>query len=89
MRERRVGRAQGSGGPTKASSTAVRSTVGRSVSPSRHGDDDQFGPIEDAGKKSAKLLKQGTLKIIPGAPHGICTTRADELSQELLAFIRE
>jgi len=53
-----------------------------------HGDDDQIVPIDDAGRKSAKLLKKGTLKVISGGPHGMCTTLADQINQELLAFIR-
>jgi non-heme chloroperoxidase len=28
------------------------------------------------------------LKIIPGAPHGMCTTLADEVNEVLLAFIK-
>ncbi len=54
-----------------------------------HGDDDQIVPIEDAAKKSVKLLKNGKLKVIPRGPHGMCTTLADQISQELLAFIKE
>ena len=54
-----------------------------------HGDDDQIVPIDDAAKKSAKLLKQSTLRIIPGAPHGMCTTLADQINRELLAFIKD
>jgi non-heme chloroperoxidase len=54
-----------------------------------HGDDDQIVPIDDAAKKGVKLLKKGTLKIIPGGPHGMSTTMADRISNELLAFIKE
>src|ERR1700740_1906484 len=53
-----------------------------------HGDDDQIVPIDDAGRKSVKLLKQGTLKVIPGGAHGMCTTLADQINAELLAFIK-
>jgi non-heme chloroperoxidase len=53
-----------------------------------HGDDDQIVPIDDAGRKSVKLLKKGTLKVIPGGPHGMCTTLADQINAELLAFIK-
>ena len=52
-----------------------------------HGDDDQIVPIDDSGKLSAKLVKKGTLKVIAGAPHGLCTTHADVINQELLAFL--
>jgi non-heme chloroperoxidase len=53
-----------------------------------HGDDDQIVPIDAAGRASAKILKNATLKVIAGAPHGMCTTRADEINADLLAFIR-
>src|SRR6202035_5529370 len=39
-----------------------------------HGDDDQIVPIDDSAKLSAKLIPRATLKIIPGAPHGMCST---------------
>jgi len=53
-----------------------------------HGDDDQIVPIDIAGRKSVKLLKKGTLKVIPGGPHGMATVMADQINKELLAFIR-
>ena len=33
-----------------------------------HGDDDQVVPIADSALLSAKLLKNGTLKVYPGLP---------------------
>jgi non-heme chloroperoxidase len=54
-----------------------------------HGDADQIVPIDDSARKAAKLLKNGTLKVIPGAPHGMCTTLADQINSELLAFIKD
>jgi pimeloyl-ACP methyl ester carboxylesterase len=39
-----------------------------------HGDDDQMVPIADSALLSAKLIKGATLKVIPGAPHGMCST---------------
>jgi non-heme chloroperoxidase len=54
-----------------------------------HGDDDQIVPIHDAAKKSVKLLKKGTLKVIPGGSHGMCTTMADQINAELLNFIKD
>ncbi|MDF2617449.1 MAG: alpha/beta hydrolase fold protein [Xanthobacteraceae bacterium] len=53
-----------------------------------HGDDDQIVPIAAAAHKSIKLLKNGTLKIYPGFPHGMLTTHADVLNPDLLAFIK-
>jgi len=52
-----------------------------------HGDDDQIVPIGAAALLSSKIVKGSTLKIIKGAPHGMCTTRKDEINEELLAFI--
>jgi non-heme chloroperoxidase len=54
-----------------------------------HGDDDQIVPIADSGLLSAKILKNGTLKVYPGFPHGMCTTHADVINPDLLAFIKE
>jgi pimeloyl-ACP methyl ester carboxylesterase len=53
-----------------------------------HGDDDQIVPYKDAAPLSVKLLKRGTLKIYPGFPHGMLTTKADAINQDLLAFVR-
>jgi non-heme chloroperoxidase len=53
-----------------------------------HGDDDQIVPFADAGPLSAKLLQHGTLKVYPGYPHGMLTLHADQLNNDLLAFIR-
>ncbi len=53
-----------------------------------HGDDDQIVPYKDAALLSVKLLKNSTLKIYPGFPHGMMTTHADVINQDLLTFIR-
>jgi non-heme chloroperoxidase len=53
-----------------------------------HGDDDQIVPIADAAKKSVKLIADATLKIYPGAPHGMCSTHKDQINADLLAFIK-
>jgi non-heme chloroperoxidase len=52
-----------------------------------HGDDDQIVPIADSALLSAKLVKGATLKVIPGAPHGMCSTHKDLINKELLAFV--
>ena len=52
-----------------------------------HGDDDQIVPVADSAPLSAKLLKNGTLKIYEKLPHGMCTTHADVVNPDLLAFI--
>ena len=54
-----------------------------------HGDADQIVPIDDSGRLSVKLVKNGTLKVIPGAPHGLCTTHADVINAELLKFLSD
>ncbi|GLR56834.1 MULTISPECIES: alpha/beta fold hydrolase [Rhizobium] len=52
------------------------------------GDDDQIVPYKDAVELQAKLLKNSTLKIYKGFPHGMLTTHADVINPDLLAFIK-
>jgi non-heme chloroperoxidase len=52
-----------------------------------HGDDDQIVPIVASALLSSKIVKGATLKIYPGAPHGMCSTLKDKVNAELLAFI--
>jgi len=52
------------------------------------GDDDQVVPYKDAAALQAKLIKNSTLKIYPGYPHGMLTTHADVINPDLLAFIK-
>ena len=37
---------------------------------------------------SSKIVKGATLKIYPGAPHGLASTHADAFNADLLAFIK-
>ena len=53
-----------------------------------HGDDDQVVPIAASALLSVKLLKNGTLKVYKGYPHGMCTTQADVINADLLDFVR-
>jgi non-heme chloroperoxidase len=53
-----------------------------------HGDDDQIVPYADSGVLSAKLIQEATLKTYKGFPHGMCTTEADTINKDLLAFIK-
>ena len=53
-----------------------------------HGDDDQIVPIKITGLLSAKIIKRATLKVIPGAPHGMCSTLKNQVNTELLAFFK-
>ena len=51
-----------------------------------HGDDDQIVPIGAAALMSSKIVKNATLKVYPGFPHGMPTTNADQINAVLLAF---
>lgn len=53
-----------------------------------HGDDDQIVPIGASAMLSSTIVKHATLKVYPGAPHGMCTTLKDQVNGDLLAFIR-
>ncbi|MBW8836972.1 MAG: alpha/beta hydrolase, partial [Burkholderia sp.] len=53
-----------------------------------HGDDDQIVPIDGAARLSAKLVKNATLKVYAGAPHGMCSTHADKVNADLLEFLQ-
>jgi non-heme chloroperoxidase len=54
-----------------------------------HGDDDQIVPIADSAMLSSKIIKGATLKIYPGAPHGMCSTLKDQVNADLLAFLKQ
>jgi non-heme chloroperoxidase len=51
-------------------------------------EDDQIVPFADAGPLAAKLLKNGTLKVYKGLPHGMPTTHAAQINADLLEFIK-
>jgi non-heme chloroperoxidase len=53
-----------------------------------HGDDDQIVPYANSAPLSVELLKHGSLKTYKGFPHGMCTTHADIINADLLAFIK-
>jgi non-heme chloroperoxidase len=52
------------------------------------GDDDQIVPFNDAAEKSIKLVKHGTLKVYPGAPHGIYGDYQTALDKDILDYIK-
>jgi non-heme chloroperoxidase len=54
-----------------------------------HGDDDQIVPIGASAMLSVKLVKGATLKVYPGAPHGMCSTLKDLVNAELLGFFQQ
>jgi non-heme chloroperoxidase len=53
-----------------------------------HGDDDQIVPIANTAMLSSKLVKNATLKIYAGGPHGLADTHKDQLNADLLAFLK-
>ena len=54
-----------------------------------HGDDDQIVPIGASALISSKIVKNSTLKVYEGGPHGVADTHKDQLNADLLAFLRE
>jgi non-heme chloroperoxidase len=54
-----------------------------------HGDDDQIVPFADSAPKTAQLVKNATLKVYPGAPHGLTGAHEQEFNADLLAFARD
>jgi non-heme chloroperoxidase len=75
------------------SETDLTADLGRFDIPTliAHGDDDQIVPIVASARKSAELVKDATLKVYPGAPHGLSMVAPykDEFNADLLAFIRD
>jgi non-heme chloroperoxidase len=53
-----------------------------------HGDDDQIVPIDTTARVSVKLIKNATLKVYPGGPHGLADTHKDQLNADLLGFLK-
>ena len=53
-----------------------------------HGDEDQIVPIDASAYPSSKLIKNATLKVYKGAPHGLCSTHKDEVNTDLIEFIK-
>ena len=54
-----------------------------------HGDADQIVPIQASALLSAKLIKNSSLRVYPGAPHGMCTTLPDKVNADLLGFLKK
>lgn len=52
-----------------------------------HGTSDGTVPIDNSGRRTAKLLPNATLSEFDGEPHGLFLTASDRLNKELLAFI--
>ena len=53
-----------------------------------HGDDDQIVPIGASAMLSSKIVKNATLKVYPGYPHGMCQSHKDVINADLFAFVK-
>ena len=55
-----------------------------------HGDDDQIVPIDDSARKTVTLVPNATLKVYPGAPHGLSLVPGfkEQFNQDLLDFLK-
>lgn len=54
-----------------------------------HGDKDEIVPIQASAMQSAKLVSGSSLKVYPGASHGLCSINKDEVNADLLAFLKK
>ena len=54
-----------------------------------HGDDDQIVPINVGGLRSAKMIKDATLKVYKGAPHGLMSTHKEQFNTDLMQFAEQ
>jgi non-heme chloroperoxidase len=52
-----------------------------------HGEDDQIVPIDLSARRAVPMLRDSRLLTYPGFPHGMCTTEADRINADLLAFL--
>jgi non-heme chloroperoxidase len=52
------------------------------------GDDDQIVPLDNSGRKSVQIIKDASLKVYPGASHGMCTTESAQVCTDLLEFLK-
>lgn len=53
-----------------------------------HGSDDQIVPVADSAPKTAALVKNSTLKIYEGYPHGMPASHADVINPDILAWLK-
>jgi non-heme chloroperoxidase len=54
-----------------------------------HGSDDQIVPIGNSAMRAAKLVRNSSVKIYPGAPHGLCTTLPDQVNADIFSFLAD
>jgi non-heme chloroperoxidase len=53
-----------------------------------HGDADQMVPIDLSANLTVQQIKGATLKVYPGASHGLANTHTDQFNADLLAFLK-
>jgi non-heme chloroperoxidase len=53
-----------------------------------HGDSDRIVPLEASGARTGRLVAGAKTVVVPGAPHGLNWTHADELNAALLDFLK-
>ncbi len=53
-----------------------------------HGDDDQIVPIDASARAGIKIAPKASLKVYPGAPHGVCSTHKHQVNADLLEFLK-
>ena len=53
-----------------------------------HGDDDQIVPIGASAHAAVEIAPNASLKVYPGAPHGLCSTHKDQVNADLLDFLK-
>jgi hypothetical protein len=51
-------------------------------------DVDQLVPIGASAMLSSNIVKESTLKVYPGLPHGMCSTHKDQINADLLEFLK-
>jgi non-heme chloroperoxidase len=54
-----------------------------------HGDDDQIVPINVGGLRAAKMIKDATLEVYKGAPHGLMSTNKQQFNSDLMQFAKQ
>jgi len=52
-----------------------------------HGDADRILPLAATGERTPEFVRGSRLVVVPGGPHGLNWTHAEEVNRELLAFL--
>jgi len=53
-----------------------------------HGDADRILPPDATSRRQAKMIKNVTFVELPGGPHGVLWTHADQINTELVRFLK-